>query len=241
MEQLRIGVCDDKEEDRVQTAKLLKEMTAEMCPEQTNPVILTFCTGRGLYESSVTAPFSLVFTDIEMPGVNGFELAERLTARQPGTCVAFISNYQNYIFDAQEYEPLWFVRKSCLEKDLRRALLKYFRKHSWHWVNYKIEDGFGKRNIPVGDIWYFECSGHEVKVVTDSGSYFTYGSLRKTQEKLEPCGFIRTHRNYLVNSRCICHMTSKELELPGGQRLPVGRGYKTEMLERMKKYDRLGE
>ena len=233
MEPLRIGICDDAESDRERIGEMLKKLLPDFLPEQIPYEIQVFEEGEALLRSCMANPFSLVFTDIEMPEEGGMELAFRLNEASPDTGIVFVSNHQNYIFETQEFEPLWFVRKEKLEKDLKRAVNKYFQKYSYRWVNYKINDGFGKRNILLHSILYFEGCGHEVKAVTSKEHYRMYGSLAKIGEELIAHGFIRVHRNYLVNGLHISHVIGNELELCGKKRIPLGRSYKKKVLERM--------
>lgn len=235
MEPIRIGICDDERYDRERIVAVLETMLPEFLPEQVPYKIQVFETGEALLRDCKEKAFSLIFTDIEMPGESGMSLAVRLEEISPDTGIVFVSNHQNYIFDAQEFEPLWFVRKEKLEKDLRRAVQKYLQKNSYRWVNYKIDDGFGKRNIMLQSILYFEGCGHEVKAVTCSGDYRMYGSLKKIEEELAVHGFVRTHKKYLVNGHQISHIIGSELELYGNLRLPLGRSYKKKILERMQK------
>lgn len=233
MEPIWIGICDDEADDGERVAAMLKTILSGLLPDSVSFETRIFQDGNELCKSCMEQPFSLVFADIEMPVENGLTLACRLMEYSPSTDIVFVTNHQNYIFDTQELEPLWFVRKEELEKDLRRSIQKYIRKNSYKWVNYKLEDGFGKRNIMLQRIYYFEGSGHEVTAAADSGKYRMYGSLEKIGKELSVHGFIRIHRNFLVNCNHISHVIGDELELYGGLRLPLGRRYKKEVLERM--------
>ena len=57
----------------------------------------------------------------------------------------FVSNHENVVFDAWEYTPLWFVRKSALERDMMKALRKYFEMTVKTQLRYRMPDGFGLR------------------------------------------------------------------------------------------------
>lgn len=78
-----------------------------------------------MYKDSQSQGFSLVFLDWEMPEIDGFDLAGQLYLKNPHLKVVFVSNYESIVFDAYEYMPLWFVRKSSLERDMLKALQKY--------------------------------------------------------------------------------------------------------------------
>lgn len=108
-----------------------------------------FTDGEELYKATRRETFHLLFLDIEMPGMNGFELAERLCMDRPPVRLVFVSVHESFVFDASEYMPLWFVRKNNLERDMFRAVRKYFQVTAFTGVNYRMKEGFGFRELPV--------------------------------------------------------------------------------------------
>lgn len=81
--QLCMAVCDDQPEDmeRIQEAV---QRTMETLGYKDTYEVHCFATGSGLYEAARKGQFHLVFLDIEMPGMDGFELASRLRLDAPG-------------------------------------------------------------------------------------------------------------------------------------------------------------
>ncbi len=149
--------------------------------------------------------------DIEMLGLDGFALAERLCLDRPQTRLVFVSRHESLVYDAPEYMPLWFMRKSSLERDMYKALRQYFRVTASTRVTYRLKDGFSFRDVPVRDILYVECSGRRISICrTDGGRLEMYGSLKAMEGELTGCHFLRIHKNYLVNQEYI-----KEVLIPG--------------------------
>ena len=66
--------------------------------------------------------FDVVFLDIEMPGVNGLELARRLKVEAPDTNVVFVTGYPEYALDAWNTQASAFLVKPVDDDDVRRAL-----------------------------------------------------------------------------------------------------------------------
>lgn len=56
--------------------------------------------------------FHLLFLDIEMFGMSGFELAERICMDRPPISLVFASVYESFVFDAPEYTPLCLFAKA---------------------------------------------------------------------------------------------------------------------------------
>lgn len=237
-EKLRIAICDDKKEDIERIAEALYGYLGGM--EQ--PVECScrkFLKGDLLYEANRKKAFHLVFLDIEMPEPDGFRLAEMLCLHRPESYLIFVSCHEELVFDAAEYMPLWFVRKERLEKDMRRALEKYFRTTTSLRVRYRMEDCYGYCELSIGDILYVECSGHKLIIQkTDGNRLEHYGSLKGMEEELRGYHFLRIHKNYLVNQRYISEVGKREVYLVDKSMLEMGRDRRVTVREAMLCYKR---
>lgn len=237
---LEIGICDDSPED-------LRRIRTEFCRcaeklGEKDISLYLYPDGRSLYEDSRNRNFSLVFLDWEMPELDGFDLAERLYIENPELKVVFVSNYENMVFDSYEYTPLWFVRKSVLARDMMKALLKYFRMTAKTQIRYRMSDGFGLRDVRLESIMYAECSGHTVIVhMRDQTSLQMYGTLKAFEEEWTSHGFLRVHKNYLVNVRYIMEVGTRTIRLSGGTELDIGKNKRKRIAELVKqKKERTG-
>lgn len=191
--------------------------------------------GRSLYKDSRNRNFSLVFLDWEMPELDGFNLAERLYIENPKLKVVFVSNYENMVFDSYEYTPLWFVRKSALARDMMKALQKYFNMTAKTQLRYRMTDGFGLRDVRLESIMYAECSGHTIIVhMRDQTTLQIYGTLKSYEEKWGSHGFLRIHKNYLVNMRYIIEVGARTIRLSDNTELDMGKNRRRKIAELVK-------
>lgn len=233
----RIGICDDKEED----VERIKEALRKALQRAKTPVRFVcryFTDGEELCASACKITYELIFLDLEMPGMDGAELAERLCMNHPSTYLVFVSVHESFVFDAYEYSPLWFVRKSNLEEDMFRALRKYLQVTAYTRVNYRMKEGFGNRDVPVMDILYIEGTGHSLTIKRTDGSLLKkYGSLKSMEKELVGCHFLRIHKNYLVNQEYIKEVGRCEVYLTDGSILEMGRDRKNEIREAMRSYE----
>ena len=233
----RVGICDDKEEDidRIEDA-LRKGM--ERLGQPIDVICRGFLDGERLYAATRKETYHLLFLDIEMPGLDGFELASRLCMDCPSVYLVFVSIHESFVFDAPEYTPLWFVRKSNLEWDMFRALRKYLQVTAYTRVSYRMKEGVGFRELPIRDILYVEGSGHSLAIrLTDGSCLEKYGSLKSMEEELDGCHFLRIHKNYLVNQEYIREVGRREVYLVDGSLLEMGRDRKKKVREAMLCYD----
>ena len=70
----------------------------------------------------------IVFLDIDMPEMNGFDIAKILNNIRPDITIIFVSSFDNFVFESFEYHPFRFVRKSNLKEDIDSALNAYQRE-----------------------------------------------------------------------------------------------------------------
>lgn len=234
----RVGICDDRAEDIVRIEEAL-QAGLKRTGQPLRLVCRSFQNGEDLYAAACRETFDLFFLDIEMPGTNGFELAEKLVRDCPSAYLVFVSLYKSYVFDSPEYSPIWFVRKEALEQDIFKALRKYLRMEALTRISCKMKEGYGLRELFARDIMYIEGSGHSLMIrKTDGGWLRKYGSLKSMEEELEGCSFLRIHKNYLVNQEYIKEVGSREVYLMDGSILEMGRDRKNAVREAMRLYDR---
>ncbi len=238
LQTINVGICDDEAFDRNRIKEAVENHAAVLTKDVRFHIRL-FPSAQALTEANLVSAFDLVFLDIVMPGEDGFQLARHLCAGKVLPRIIFVSNHDNLIFDSQEYLPFWFVRKGQLERDIRLALAKYLELVSVRKISYKLKNGFGYREILLADMVYIECSGHELTVKMKDGScYQIYGSLKSMEDELSPLGFIRVHRNFLVNQAYVADVAQRDILLLDGIEIPVGKDRKKAVAEAMVLYRR---
>lgn len=235
---LAVGICDDEEKDlkRMEEGFIncLEEMEIGILPE-----ICLYSDGKQMFREATSRRFNLAFLDLEMPGCHGFDLAERLHMASPETMIIFVSSHESLVYPSFEYTPLWFVRKGQLQNDMMQALRKYFMLTVHMEGKYRIKEGYSCREIRIADIRYIECSGHTMTIRTGGGDqYQKYGSLKSEEEELGKHGFIRIHKNFLVNVGYIDKVGQKCIILKDGTELDMGRDRKKAVVEGMVRYGR---
>lgn len=229
---IRAAVCDDKEEDLKQIEKAVCSSVKRINVSWEVSCDL-FQDAQEMLEKGQNEWFDLFLLDIEMPKINGFELAEKLSLNRTMPCIVFVSMYENFIFDSQQFLPLWFVRKSMLEKDIYKAFLKYFELTVLKDANCQLKAG----SVLVRDIVYIECNGHSLTIQKSDGSIVKqYGSLKEMEDMLGAYHFLRIHKSYLVNQKYIKDIGKQELYLVNGTKLEIGRDRRKTLKEAISKY-----
>lgn len=230
---LQIGICDDKPDD----LRLIKTAFCSNAEKVGIPIPIE-CTlfqgGEEMYKEMETGRFDLVLLDIEMPGMNGFQLAKRINMNRRMPCLIFVSAYESFVFDAQTFTPLWFVRKSMLEKDMYKALQKYVELTVFKECCYQLKCG----SVFIRDIVYIESSGHLLTIQMAQGKIIKqYGSLKVMEEELSGHHFLRIHKSYLVNQRYIEDVGRQEIRLTDGTLLEMGRDRRKALIQEIYRYE----
>lgn len=130
---LKIAVCDDNDKDIEiinRELLLLEEKAREKgCTYQ----IQAFKSGNDILKSfALVQDMHILFLDIDMPGIDGMEIAKRLEQTERRVKVIFVTNHADMVFTAIHYRPFRFIRKERLHIELERrcfARLKRFGKN----------------------------------------------------------------------------------------------------------------
>lgn len=187
----------------------------------------------------------IVFLDIQMPGLNGMEVARHI----PESCqVVFVTAYADYAlaaFDAgaSDYlvKPLTTARllqtiqrlKSRTAASPPPALWeKLFETESapvyLKWI--KASSGNSVRLVMVSEVLYFQSSEKYTRVVTENGDSLIRLPIKSLLEQLDPQLFAQIHRSAIVNLQAIDRIERSEYGARGGAGLEVILKGRTERL-----------
>lgn len=170
--------------------------------------------------------FELLFLDIDMPEMDGITLARRIRAKNSYTDIIFISNREDKVFDALRVNPAGFIRKKRFLEDVPAVLEQWMKSNSNKKRNIliaKTEDG--TISVPVDTILYIEGTGRYQTVHSRENAepISVNYTMKDLEEKLEPQGFLRIHKGFLVNFRFIKRLTNTDAILTNDEELPISR------------------
>lgn len=194
----------------------------------------------------------IIFLDIEMPGMNGFELIDALGDDIPD--VIFITAYDRFAIKAIKFSAFDYILKPVDIEELKTTVTK--------WVEYKNE------RVPIGDIKYLvqllkEKSGDNIDrivlsmqdayevvpindivriesksnycnvYIEDRSPLLIARTLKDFEETLSEKGFIRVHNSHLVNARKIKKFVKADgghLEMTDGSIVYVSKSKKADII-----------
>ena len=172
--------------------------------------------------------YDVYFLDIEMSGMNGLELAAKLRACFVKAEIIFLSFYEQYVWRAFDVRPRAFIRKAQMDKDLPDALEVLIEQD---WKRNAVVEISCKGNqtdkIKPMEILFCMSEEHYVRFVREDGQSKLYRmKLDRVEEMLSKYHFIRTHSRYLINSEYIHEISSDQIVLANGQKIPISRAYR---------------
>ena len=197
---IRIAVCEDERDALDLFRENLDRYSAEHGVEFT---VSHFCNALTFLEN-YKAVYDIVFMDIKMPDMDGLTAAKELRKLDPSVVLIFLTNLAQYAVNGYEVNALDFIIKPIsyytLVLKLERAL---DRLSSERGVELSIFMDDTVVKIRAVDLKYAEVQGHNLIFHTVNGDYKSYGSLKKTEEKLSAADFARCNACYLVNLKYV--------------------------------------
>lgn len=189
----------------------------------------------------------LLFLDIQMPRLDGFDVVELLGKETP--FIIFVTAYDEYAlraFDAQALDYLLKpVKKERLHKSIERLqgqiqararesmanLVQKHRRDQAPLGRLLIRDNTQVAIIPVGEIVYIEAQDDYVKIFTQQKTHLKSETLGSLEQKLDPTIFCRIHRSYILNTDFLTAIEPytkdcRIVKLKNGKTLPLSKtGY----------------
>jgi two-component system, LytTR family, response regulator len=174
----------------------------------------------------------VVFLDIQMPGIDGFEVIRRRTVeRMPE--VVFLTAYDQFALRAFEAEALDYLVKPVSEARFAatmKRLMKRLRSSATaaRDDNIVVTTSRGATVINVAEIDWIEAAGNYAKLWVGSRGYFLRESLQSLEDRVSKHGFVRAHRRALVRLDGVRELTRDSAgalvaALDCGARIPVSR------------------
>ena len=175
-----------------------------------------------LFEYSENKSCEVLLLDIEMPGMNGMELAHKLRSDNAMLQIIFVTGYSDYISEGYDVSALHYLMKPVSQEKLFGVLSKAAKLYEKNSKNILLECTDGVFLLPISEIRFIEVAGNYVTV--HGGRDYTVKSTLASIEKQLDESFYKTGRSFLVSLDKIRQVTKKEVFLTTGEAVPLSRG-----------------
>jgi DNA-binding LytR/AlgR family response regulator len=226
---MMVAICDDEPSD----AKVLETYVESYSQ---NIMLNVFGSGNALLEAIHSGQlFDVIFLDIRMDGVNGYELAKYLNSRESQSIIIFVTETRQYIAAGYEFAR-GYIHKPATEKKVHSLLFKAQKYFEPKKIMINMEDR--KILVNVRDILYFHISGRTVTLYTLKKEYQFQSSLKDQMKSLPLEMFFQPHHSYLINLDKLesISLDSKRIILYGGTSIPLSRKRKESFYKSLTRY-----
>jgi len=231
-------------------------MIREMLEDDSEVEIVAECAnGREAVETIKSIKPDLVFLDIQMPELGGFQVLESL---DPGTTpyIIFVTAYDQYAvrafevhafdyllkpFDHERFDAAWQRVKAQIKVDQNGErdrhileLLQELKSGPRHLERLVIKNGGRVFFLNVQDVFCIESEGNYVRVYDNQKSYLLRETISNLEEQLDPRQFRRIHRSAIVKIDRIKEMQpwfhgEYRVIMENGKQLTLSRNYRSNL------------
>ncbi len=185
-------------------------------------------------------PFDIIFLDIDMPKIGGFDVAKSLRDNFSQCFIIFITSHAELVYESMDFQPFNFIRKNCnipIEESTEKVVDKLIRHMKQNEKIILEDDISGKKAVYVKDIIYMESDRHYIyyHILNEENPIKMRGNISETEQKFERYDFIKIHKKYFVNMRFIANIDMREnkIFLRGIQAtFPLSRSHKKNVDEK---------
>lgn len=208
--------------------------------------ILTASSGTDALRALESERIDLVLSDINMPGLDGMELARVIARFAERPQIVFVTAYDEHAVDAFAVNATDYVMKPVRAERLSEAIRRVVGQlRGGDAAPTPVEDetipvelGGVTRFINRSDIRYAQAQGDYARLHTANGSHLVRIPLNTLEDRWESAGFVRIHRSTLVST---AHISEVRLErgrfvvVIGDTELQVSRRHTRDLRERLLK------
>jgi DNA-binding LytR/AlgR family response regulator len=219
--EIRVAVCDDEE---LYTDKISKIVECYFSIAKIPCTIKKFSSANDMFAYRRAAGFDLILLDIDMPDMSGMKAAEKIRDISDNITIVFVTNMDNFVFEAIKYTPFRFIRKKYLADEMSEMLNAFKNKHKNDSIFLDAFDEYERaKRIKAIEVSYFESFGHSIDIHHGKSVLTAKLTLNDLEEQFHELGFIRIHKSYLVNFRFIYEIAGGFAVMDDGSKLTISR------------------
>ncbi|MBO4751034.1 MAG: response regulator transcription factor [Lachnospiraceae bacterium] len=217
---ITIGICDDEAAYRDH----IKTICSDYLTRQEQEFqFIEFSSGEEVLACQDTK-MHLLFLDIEMPGIDGLEVMEKVRGNDMIWRIVFVTSHKELRWDTIDLKTLAFLEKPIDEVGVQTCLRTMIRENTENIdIFYKTADGCN--SIKLDQIVFIQAKGNYVVICSKEKEITGYDSIKTMETQIAGTTMIRTHRSYLANLQHIRKMFWDEMQMTNGAIVPLGRKY----------------
>lgn len=227
---IKIAICDDE--------KIYADLIAKFLMKSVNDSFIdvtvdTYTNPKELSSILKKTAFDVLFLDIDMPDISGFDISEELRRRYDNkTLIIYISAKRDLVFQSFEYSPFYFICKTDytnLKNEIEHVadkLIKAFQQERKVIIK---DTANGEVVINLKDILYIKSERHYIsyQLINRVEPYTERSTIADKINELASPELIRPHLRYLVNMSHIRQYgtSTNKIIMDNGESVPISRSF----------------
>ncbi|KTF16311.1 LytR/AlgR family response regulator transcription factor [Pseudoalteromonas sp. H105] len=193
-------IVDDEPLARMRVQRLLSAISEYSVFEQA-------CNGQEALAIAANFVPDIVFLDVDMPQMNGLEVAEKLNELSVPPAVVFITAHPEHALDALQLSAAGYLVKPVTKDSVEKVTAQLGRVNRAHLQAQKAKSisyqssGIIK-TVQLHDVYFLSAEDKYTRIVFNEGEALIDQSLKQIEQEF-PAFFLRTHRKILVNKERI--------------------------------------
>ena len=235
---LNITFCDDDREFLDKLTPMVKTIFNSL---KRNVSIHLFTDARELIKKfeQYKPYYDILFLDIDMPIINGKEVARILRINDKKFKLAFITAFEEEALNTFQFDVSGFLPKTLLEERLPMVIERMVRAVEEENPQIQVfrvktaEDSISTIKVPLNDIIYIESVNRKIYLHTKRKIFLLHGYQFSTlAEQYDDFGFVSIHRTCILNLKYIYSVDEIDVRLDDGTVLPLSRRKRQSILDK---------
>mgnify|MGYP002625327305 FL=1 len=230
----RIAIVEDNQRDRVRLRGFLDRYR-----EENNVVFqITESENSLSFLEHYRADYDVILLDIEMPHLNGMEMARQIRKVDENVCLIFTTGLAKYAMEGYEVHALDYILKPVEYPNFSLKLRQALRiRDQLSSREICIQQPKGIQRLRMEDIHYIEVINHTLyyHLYLDHQVFEERGSIAVREKELERYGFARCNVSFLLNLRYVTATMGNKV-ISGGKEFTMSRTKRMEFLEKLTGY-----
>lgn len=235
---IKAAICDD---EPAMLDYICEHISAEFGRQGADTQVEKFTSGKDFLGAYKAEPFDVVFLDIRMPDMNGFDVAAQIRGITDKTYIIFITTESTFVYDSFSFQPFDFIPKMLssglgvndsskfLTERISRVIARLLRQFSTAGTICLSLPYNQQITVKISDIQIIQSVRNYAEyVIAGHEPVRIRAKLDDIENGLEGHFFGRPHKSYLINMNFVKDIDSRNmtLTLKSGDIIPISKTYK---------------
>ncbi len=215
---MRIVICDDNQILGNKLADYIKEYIVSSTYYDDSLGVEYIHKSKELIPYIRSHDIDVLFLDISMPEVGGFDIAKFISDNGYQIKIIFISSFENNVFYSLRYQPFRFIRKDRLYDEITEALDSVYKELYSKYRYLTIKKHNDIIPVRIANIIYAEKDkrSNYINIYCKDDKFRYRGTISEFESLLNGCDFVKASINSFINMAHIINISNATIEMVGG-------------------------